>query len=273
MRFMILRLADASTEAGVPASAELLNAMARYHKELVQAGVMRAGEGLHPSARGARITFSGGKASVTDGPFGAAQELVAGFSIIDVKSKQEAIEWAKRWPLVDGSGEVELEIRETGCSGGVAGFDAPEAAAGANPHPAGIRFMVLLKADRNFEADVIPDRQRLAAMDKYNQEGAQAGMILAGEGLQPSAKGARVKFAGGRPIVMDGPFTEVKELIAGFWLIRVKSKQAAIEWARHYPYPLGPEAEVEIRQVLEAQDCGAALTPELANATAAGSHQ
>jgi hypothetical protein len=268
MRFMILRRADASTEAGVLPSADLLNAMARYHKELVQAGVLRAGEGLHPSARGARITFSGAQASVTDGPFSAAKELVAGFSIIDVKSKQEAIEWVKRWPLIDGSGEVELEIRETGCSGGVAGFEESEAAAGAspNPQPEGIRFMVLLKADKNYEADVIPDQQRLVAMGKYNQEGAKAGVILAGEGLQPSAKGARVKFTGGKPTVIDGPFTEVKELIAGFWLIRVKSKQAAIEWARHYPYPLGPEAEVEIRQVLEAQDCGDALRPELREA-------
>lgn len=112
MRFMILRKADADTEAGTPPSEALIEAMGRYNEELVRAGVMLAGEGLQPSAKGARVTFAGGKPSVTDGPFAESKELIAGFTMIDVRSKEEAIEWVKRWPPLDGDGNVELEIRQ-----------------------------------------------------------------------------------------------------------------------------------------------------------------
>ena len=112
MRFMIIRKADNETEAGVLPSEELLTAMGEYNQQLVNAGVMLAGEGLHPSSKGARVRFSGGKPAVTDGPFTEAKELIAGFTMIDVASKEEAIEWVKRWPAIDGGGEVEIEIRQ-----------------------------------------------------------------------------------------------------------------------------------------------------------------
>jgi hypothetical protein len=112
MRFMIIRKADKQTEAGALPSEELLNAMMNYNGELVKAGVMLAGEGLQPSAKGARVKFSGGKPTVVDGPFTEAKELIAGFTMIEVKSKEEALEWVKRWPALDGDGEVELEIRQ-----------------------------------------------------------------------------------------------------------------------------------------------------------------
>jgi len=112
MRFMIIRKADAETEAGVLPQEELLAAMGQYAGELVKAGVMLAGEGLHPSSRGARVKFSGGRPAVTDGPFAEAKELVAGYMLISVKSRDEAIEWVKRWPAIDGGGELELEIRQ-----------------------------------------------------------------------------------------------------------------------------------------------------------------
>lgn len=111
MRFMIIRKADAETEAGVMPTEELVDAMMKYNAEMVDAGIMLAGDGLQPSARGARVRFSGGRPMVTDGPFTEAKELVAGYSIIDVASREEAIEWVKRWPPVDGHGEVEIEIR------------------------------------------------------------------------------------------------------------------------------------------------------------------
>ena len=114
-----------------------------------------------------------------------------------------------------------------------------------------MRFMVLLKADQNTEAGVLPSQELLTAMGNYNEELAKAGVLLAGEGLQPSSKGARVKFSGDNRTVIDGPFAETKELIAGFWLIQVKSKDEAIEWARRIPFQ---EGEVEIRQVFEADD-------------------
>ena len=126
-----------------------------------------------------------------------------------------------------------------------------------------MRFMLLLKADKTTEAGKLPDEKLLADMGKYNEELVKAGVLLAGEGLQPSSKGARVKFSGASRTVIDGPFPETKELIAGFWLIQVKSKDEAIEWVKRCPNPLEGEAEIEIRQVFEAADFGDAFTPEL----------
>ena len=127
-----------------------------------------------------------------------------------------------------------------------------------------MRFMILVKADKNSEAGVLPDEKLLTEMGKFNEELVKAGVMLAGEGLQPSSKGARVKFSGDKRTVTDGPFTEAKELIAGFWLWQVKSKEEAIEWVKRCPNPFpGTESEIEIRQVFEVEDFGAQFTPEL----------
>ena len=123
-----------------------------------------------------------------------------------------------------------------------------------------MRFMVLIKATKDTEAGVLPDEKLLTEMGKFNEELVKAGVMLAGEGLHPSSKGVRVKFEGSKRTVIDGPFAETKELIAGFWLIQVKSKEEAIEWVKRVPFQ---EGEVEIRQVFEAEDFGAELTPEL----------
>jgi len=131
-----------------------------------------------------------------------------------------------------------------------------------------MKFMILLKADKNTEAGVLPDEKMLTEMGKYNEELVKAGVMLAGEGLQPSSRGARVKFSGTKRTVVDGPFAETKELIAGFWMIQVKSKEEAIEWVKRCPNPLEGEAEIEIRQVYEASDFGEAFTPELREAEA-----
>jgi hypothetical protein len=127
-----------------------------------------------------------------------------------------------------------------------------------------MRFMVIVKATPNSEAGVMPSKELLAAMVAFNEELVKAGVMLAGEGLRPSAKGARVKFSGGKRTVTDGPFAETKELVAGFWLWQCKSKEEAIEWVKRCPDPMpGEEAEIEIRQVFEAEDFGADFTPEL----------
>lgn len=123
-----------------------------------------------------------------------------------------------------------------------------------------MQFMVLVKADKSSEAGVLPDEKILAEMLKFNEELAKAGVLRAGEGLHPSSKGARITFSGKKRNVVDGPFTEAKELIAGYWLWQVKSKEEAIEWATRIPFEGG---EVEIRQVFEADDFGTAFTPEL----------
>ena len=129
-----------------------------------------------------------------------------------------------------------------------------------------MRFMILLKADATTEAGMLPNEKLLAEMGKYNEELAKAGVLLAGEGLQPSSKGARVRFSGDERTVIDGPFPEAEELIAGFWIFETASREEAIEWVKRCPNPLDGEAEIEIRQVYEAEDFGEEFTPELREA-------
>src|SRR5579859_5155561 len=117
-----------------------------------------------------------------------------------------------------------------------------------------MRFMVMVKATEESEAGVLPSQEILTAMGKYNEELVKAGVMLAGEGLQASSKGARVRFSGKDRTVIDGPFSETKELIAGFWIIQVKSKEEAIEWVKRCPNPMGGESEIELRQIFEAPD-------------------
>ena len=127
-----------------------------------------------------------------------------------------------------------------------------------------MRFMIIVKADKNSEASVLPDGKLLTEMGKFNEELLKAGILLAADGLHPSSKGARVKFSGNTRTVTDGPFAETKELIAGFWLWQVKSKEEAIEWVKRCPNPFpGTESEIEIRQLFEAEDFGAEFSPEL----------
>ena len=265
MRFMILRKADKNTEAGVLPPQNLLVAMGQYNEALVRAGKMLAGEGLQPSAKGVRMKLLDGKARIVDGPFSEAKELIAGFTMIDVASREEAIELARRWPMQDGDGNIELEIRELGCAGNLPGIDATAPPAKASPQR---RFMILLKSDADTEAGSIPSASVLAAMARRNAEGVAAGVLVAGEGLQSSARGARLKFAQGKPALMDGPFTEAKEMIAGFWIVRAASMQEAISWVENYPYPrdADTEFEVEIRPLYEAADFGSEFTPELGQA-------
>ena len=124
-----------------------------------------------------------------------------------------------------------------------------------------MRFMVLVKASKESEAGVMPDEKMLTTMGKYNEELVKAGVMLAGEGLHPTSKAVRVKFSGPKRIVTDGPFPETKELLAGFWIFKVKSKEEAIEWLKKAPFDGG--TEIELRQIFEAEDFGPALTPEL----------
>ena len=126
-----------------------------------------------------------------------------------------------------------------------------------------MRFMVLVKADKKSEAGILPSQELLAAMGKYNEELAKAGVLLAGEGLKASSSGARVRFSGRQRTVIDGPFAETKELLAGFWIFQVKSKDEAIEWVKRIPSISDEDFEIEIRQIAEAEDFGAELTPEL----------
>ena len=126
-----------------------------------------------------------------------------------------------------------------------------------------MRFMLIVHATKESEAGVMPSEELLTAMGKYNEELVRAGIMLAGEGLHPSSRGARVRFSGSKRTVIDGPFAETKELIAGFWLVQLKSLEEAIEWVKRCPNPMNEESDIEIRQVFEAEDFGAEFTPEL----------
>ena len=126
-----------------------------------------------------------------------------------------------------------------------------------------MRFMVMVKATKESEAGMMPDEKMFADMGKFNEELVKAGIMLAGEGLQPSSKGARVQFSGATRTVIDGPFAETKELVAGYWIWQVKSKEEAIEWVKRCPNPMPTDSEIEIRQIFEAEDFGAEFTPEL----------
>jgi hypothetical protein len=237
MHFMVIRRVGAGSESGAFVPAPLLGHLA---------SAVPAGRWLHPEA--ARLQRRAGAWTIDHGPFPAA-ELATGFAIIDAPSKEAAIAWARDWPSADAEGEVVLEVRETGCSGGCAGIDTQ-----SPPHLT--PYAVLLRSSPGLEADEIPPPDVIARMNERNARDAQAGVLLAGDGLKPTAKGARVKFHGGRPSVVDGPFTEIKELIAGFWLIQAASRDDAIAWVKSYPFPW-PDVTLELRAVA----CPPAYTP------------
>jgi len=154
----------------------------------------------------------------------------------------------------------------TGCTG-VVDSCASASSSAHTPHSlegeTDMRFMVLIKADANSEAGVMPDEALLTEMGRFNEELVKAGVMLGGEGLHPSSRGARVRFSGAARTVIDGPFAETKELIAGFWIWRCASLQEAIAWVKRCPNPMPGESEIEIRQIFEADDFGDAMTPEL----------
>jgi hypothetical protein len=242
MQFMIIRKADAATEAGVPPSPRQAEDLARFHQRLAADGQLGPVLDLRPSGNAVRLKLWPGGESIAHGPFAEPGELVAGFTIVEAASKKDAVELARRWPA---GGEVLLELREAGCPGGCA--QVPPAAGGE-----GERYVILLRSDAASERDTVPPRHKLDTLDAFNASQAAAGVLLAGDGLKSSARGARLHFKGGRASVIDGPFAEAKELIAGFWMIRAASMDDAVAWARHLPYPTGPEVEVEIRQVAPA---------------------
>lgn len=254
MQFMIIRKADAATEALLPPAPSLIEDMEAFHRQLADEGRLGLALGLRPSAHAVRLKLSAGGDTLTDGPFAETKELVAGFTIIEAASKEAALEWLRRWPAgdADATGEAVLELRETGCPGGCA--EVASAIAQRDGDDGAGRYVILLRSDAASERDAIPPQARLDALNAFNAAEAEAGVLLAGDGLKSSARGARVRIAQDGVSVIDGPFAEAKELIAGFWMIRAASLDDAIAWARRLPYPTridaDTEVEVEIREVL-----------------------
>lgn len=239
MRFIVMYKLDQHSEAGLPPSHELMAAVGKLISDGVAAGVFLSGEGLHPSPRRTRLKFSAGQCTVTHGPFTGSNELIAGFAMLQVKSKEEAIEWAKR--LAQVMGDVDIEVGQV--------KDPWDLGVGAKPEGAPLRFLLLVKADKASETGVPLSPQRIAELAKLTDEMTKAGVFLLAERLQPSSQGARLRLSAGKRSVIDGPFIESKELIGGYAIIQVKSKADAMEWASGFAQVLSSanaEGDIEM---------------------------
>jgi hypothetical protein len=246
MEFMVLRRANQSTERGI------------------QPPALEPGIFLRPSEEAVRLLRRDGVWSEVNGPF-PPKELVAGFVLLEAASREDIVDQVRWWPLFD-SGAV-YEIRDAGCPGNCVGFDERGTAAGTLPQrqeelP---RYVVFLRSDADSEADAVPPPDVIDVMNQRNEAGVQQGVLLAGEGLKGTASSARVHYANSKTSVVDGPFTEVKELIAGYWMLQARSQQEAIAWAKAYPYPQPGDITLEIREACERKS-HVEFTPEMVKA-------
>jgi hypothetical protein len=263
MQFMIIRSSDERTEAGARAGAQLVAALRAFTGELAKAGILKDFDGLKPSAVSTRVRLEGKTFSVIDGPFTESKELVAGYLIIEAATREDALAVARRWPAEDG--DVELELRRLY---GAEDFPADPAAGEAPPPPAPparkpgtTRYALLIKSDARTESGAPPDSEVIGAMDGLIGEVVASGAMLGGQGLKPSAQGAKLRRTRGKLTVVDGPFTESKEMIAGFTLLQLASMQDAIDFAKrwlqiHVDWSRLGKGEIEIRPMYEEADVG-----------------
>ena len=228
MRYILMIKATPRFEAGIWPDEKVLAEMAEWHEALVNAGANPSCERLQPSSQGARVRYANGEFSITDGPFAETKELIAGFAIIQAESLAAAVDWAKRTPFQDGEMEVrpvmELEDIPVDPSEQPDGWREKEQQMRAAPpltrKPGMQRYIGLLKADPDTESGKMPDEKALAAMGEFMEEGIKAGVFVGGEGLMPSSKSAAVQFNGSKRTVIDGPFAETKELVAGYAILQ-----------------------------------------------------
>jgi hypothetical protein len=237
MRFMVMHKVDAHMEAGGPPSQSIIQEMGNLVQKHLKSGVFLDGAGLHRSALRVRVEFEGGKPSVTRGPYQGGNELLAGFAMIEAESIERAIDAAARIGKVLGDGEIEIGPV-------VEPWDL-----GLAEKPEGVpqRFLLLRKGDRAYEAGAAPP----AGLAKVLDELARDGVVLSTASLAPSATGARHRKSGAKRVWTDGPFTESKELVAGFSIIQLPSLEDAKRWAEAYADILG-DSEVDVREVVEA---------------------
>lgn len=240
MRVVMMHRTSAKWEAGALPEPELIGKMGALMGEMAQAGVVRGGEGLRASSLGVRLNFAGGKRTITPGPLTPGNELPAGFSIVNAKSLEEAIELGTRFAEIVG--DVEIDIRPVNEPWDI----------GVMPKPAGLtttRYMLQRKADRYTEAGTPPSPEKGAALGKLMGELSQSGVLLAAEALQPSSKAVRLRYQSGERTLTDGPFTESKELIAGYCIVEVDRIEQAIDWATRFAECIG-DVELDIRPAL-----------------------
>jgi hypothetical protein len=237
MRFMVMHKMTPQLEKGLPPSAEELEGVNQLVSEAVRDGLLVAGEGLKPSAQRVHIRYEGGKRTITQGPFPDARELVGGFSLLRVRSREEAIGWCDKFAAAVGDVELFLgPVVEPWDMGAPKPDDVP------------LRFLAVHRMDPSADAGAPPSREVDAKVGALVREMTDAGVLESAAGLASTSKGARVHFAGGKRRVVDGPFTESKELIAGYAILDLPSKAAAIEWATRFGEVVRVN-EVEVREV------------------------
>lgn len=249
MRFISMHKADKNSEAGIPPSPALIGAMGTLMQSMAQAGVLVGGEGLQPSSMSVRLEFSGGGRTVTRGPLTGSNELIASFTMLRMRSLEDAIDWASRLAeiLAGNPGDVEIDIGQV-----KEPWDLDLC-----PKPEGqlTRFLILQKADRNSETGVRPSQTQVRELQRLREDAVRAGTFLSAERLLPSSTGVRLNFAGENCSVTDGPFTESKELIGGYCMMRVNSPQEAIEWITRFAEVLRTEVprelEIDLRPLHE----------------------
>lgn len=241
MRFMSMHKSTASMEAGDPPSPEIMAGIGPLIEEMMNAGAFVSGEGLRPTAYGVRLHFSGGQRTITQGPFAGSNELIDRYLIVRVHSIEEAIEWATRF--ADGVGDSEIDVRPVVEPWDIGMMEKP-------PGQTTTRYMILHKANARSEGGERPTRASLDAFQALTNEMTAADVLLSTEALQPSSKSVRLHYKGGQRTVMDGPFTESKELIAGYSIVEVPSIGDAIEWAWRFAALIG-DVEMDIRPLAE----------------------
>lgn len=237
MRYLMMHRTNSHWEAGARPSTGLIAAMGQLLGKMAQNGVFLAGEGLRASSLGVRLQYRGGQRTVTRGPFPGGNELIAGFMILRLSTIDDAVEWASRFAEIVG--DVEIDIRPVTEPWDLGMCNRPDGLTTT-------RFMAMHKADGRSEAGVPRTPQQTAAMQRLLAEMKQAGVLLAVEELQPSSRGVRIRFTGTTRTVTDGPFTESKELIAGFIMLQCDSREDAMAWAPQFAECVG-DVELDIR--------------------------
>jgi hypothetical protein len=284
MRFFVGVKATAASEAGEMPSPELMRVMNEFNEETVAAGVMIDGNGLLPSSEGYKILTADGETTIIDGPFAETKELIAGYWVIQAKSMEDAIAWARRAPMDADGRDAVLEIRgifelddfpETPEESGWRENEeklreewnagSPGDGQGAlQPTPGKLVYMGMVHATAESESGALPDEAELATMGALMDETAAAGILLGGEGLRPSAEGVQIRFENGERTIVDGPFTETKELIGGYAIMQFDSEEQAREWTLRFAKASGQQC-VQVRKVLRPEDFSPEVRAEAAD--------
>jgi hypothetical protein len=239
MQFMLMHKTDAYYENGGKPSKELVGNVGRMVGDLARNGRLLAGDGLGPSSQGVRLKFAGGKCAITPGPLAGVNELVAGFAVMRVRSLDEAVEWASKYAAVVG--DAEIDVRPANEPWDI----------GLGEKPSGLttrRYIAMRKADAATEAGAPQAPAQSAALERLLGEMQRAGVLLATAALEPSSKAARLRNFAGKKTLVDGPFAESKELVGGFVIVDLASRDEAVEWAQRYADVLG-EVELDVRPV------------------------